>query len=57
MARCAGREVMRDADGDVALEEIEKECENAEKLCAGACDVGGADVAAAGFADVLLAKQ
>ncbi len=57
MAGRAGREVMRDADGDEALEEIEQEREDAEELCAGARDVGGADVAAAGCADVLLAEE
>jgi hypothetical protein len=30
MARCAGSEVLRDADGDVAFEEIEQQREDAE---------------------------
>ena len=44
-------------DGDVALESIEQQREDAETFGAGARDVGGADVAAAGGANVFFAEK
>ncbi len=53
----AGSEVLGDLDGEEGFAEVEKERGDAEALGSGACDVGCADVAAAGGADVLLAKD
>ena len=44
-------------DGEESFAGIEDEGENAELFCAGADDIGGSDVAAALFADVLLEEK
>ena len=44
-------------DGDVSLERIEQKRRDGQSLGAGAGDVGGADVAAAGLAHVLAAED
>ncbi len=44
-------------DGGQTLAEIEQKSQDAEALGAGASDVGRADIAAAGGADILLAKD
>ena len=44
-------------DGGAALEHVEQESGRAQTLAAGAQDIGGTDVAAAGLADVLFAEE
>ena len=44
-------------DRDITLECIQQQRRNGQSLGTGARDIGGADVAAAGLADVLSAKD
>ena len=53
----AGGDVLGDFDGEEGFAAVEKKRGDAKAFGAGACDVGGADVAAAGCADVLLAED
>ena len=52
-----GAKLHGEEDGDEALHGVEEEGEHAERGAAGADHVGGADVAAAGFANVFLADE
>ena len=45
-----------EADGEVALEGVEKKRGDTEAFAAGARNIGGADVAAAGFAHIFFAE-
>ncbi len=53
----AGGEMLGDFDGEEGFAAIEEERGDAEALGSGARDVGGADVAAAGCANVLMAED
>ena len=53
----AGSDVLGDLDGEEGFAAVEKKRGDAEAFGSGARDVGCADVAAAGGADVLLAED